>query len=388
VRVAWLAALVLVSLQPARAADEIFVLITRPMVNQPVFGEIEVEAEVSPDGAEAQVEFWLDGGLVGVVAEPPYALSVDVGEENREHEIRARAVSSGGLAAEAVLVTPAIPIDDVVQAELQQLYVTVLGPEGRELGLGEDDFEVRDNGDAQQLVTFTAGHVPLAAALLIDASASMRGRRLGFALRGATAFASGVEPEDEVSIQLFADKLIFQSPYSTEVEVSTAGLSGVEAEGGTALNDYLYRALRQLESRQGRRVVVLLSDGIDSHSVLRIEDVTWFARRSRAMIYWVRTGLWDSDRHRFSAWKDNDRYRREYEQLQETVEQSGGRIITLDSIEQASSAMREILQELREQYVLGYYPSVSRNDGSWHRVNVKVKGSGYAIRARDGYVDY
>lgn len=106
------------------------------------------------------------------------------------------------------------------------------------------------------------------------------------------------------------------------------------------------------------------------------------------MIYWVRTGIWDSNRHRFSAWKDNDRYRREYEQLQETVEQSGGRIITLDSIDQASGAMREILQELREQYVLGYYPSVSRNDGSWHRVNVKVKGGGYAIRTRDGYVDY
>jgi Ca-activated chloride channel family protein len=384
----WTFALLLFAFDPAQAASDIFVLITQPEVNQPVFGEIEVEAEVSPDGVDARVEFWMDGEFLGVVEAPPYRLSINVGEENREREIRARALGGDGLTAEAVLVTPAIPIDDVVQAELQQLYVTVLGPEGRELGLGEDDFEVRDNGGLQDLVTFTAGHVPLAAALLIDASASMRGRRLGFALRGATEFASGVEPEDEVSIQLFADKLIFESPYSTDVEVSTSGLSGVEAEGGTALNDYLYRALRQLESRQGRRVVVLLSDGIDSHSVLRTEDVTWFARRSRAMIYWVRTGIWDSNRHRFSAWKDNDRYRREYEQLQETVEQSGGRIITLDSIEQASGAMREILHELREQYVLGYYPSVSRNDGSWHRVHVKVKGGGYAIRTRDGYVDY
>jgi Ca-activated chloride channel family protein len=370
------------------SAQEIFVLITSPLVNETIFGEVELVAEVSPEGLSARVEFWIDGEMVGEVQEPPYRLAVDVGQDNRAHRLEARAFGASGERAEAVLVTPAIPVDEVVRAELQQLYVTVLGSRGRALDLSEDEFEIRDNGMVQEMITFTAGHVQLAAALLIDASMSMRGRRLRFAMRGATSFASGVEAEDEVSIQLFADRLLYESPFSSDISVSTAGLSGVEAEGGTALNDHLYRALRQLEERQGRRVVVLLSDGIDSHSVLRMQDVSWLARRSRAMIYWVRTDPWVGTRERFSAWKGNTQYRREYELLEETVVESGGRIITLESVEQAEGAMRDILQELREQYVLGYYPSVSRNDGSWHKVNVRVSRPGNTVRARGGYIDY
>jgi len=370
------------------AAEEIFVLFTRPVVNEPIFGQVELVAEVSPEGVEATVEFWIDGEKVGEVAVPPYRLAVDVGEENRSRQLEVRAIGVEGETARAFRSTPAIPIDDVVQAELQQLYVTVLENDRRVLDLEEKDFEIRDNGMVQEMVTFTAGHVPLAATVLIDASASMRGRRLRFALRGATAFGHGVEPEDEVSIQLFADRLLFESPYSSDVEISTAGLAGVEAEGGTALNDYLYRALRQLESRQGRRVAVLLSDGIDSHSVLRMAEVTWLARRSRAMIYWIRTEAWGAGNLRFSAWKDSSDYRREYERLEETVIKSGGRIIALESVEGAEQAIREILQELREQYVLGYYPIISRNDGSWHRVKVRVGRTGRTVRARGGYIDY
>jgi Ca-activated chloride channel family protein len=370
------------------SAQEFFVLITSPAVNQSIFGEVDLVAEVAPDGTPARVEFWVDGELIGEADEPPYRWRFDVGQDNREHRLEARAFTANGETANAVLLTPAIPIDEVVQAELQQLYVTVLANGGRVLDLVENDFEVRDNGTEQKMVTFAAGHVPLAATLLIDASVSMQGRRLRFAMRGATSFASGVEPEDEVSIQLFADRLLYESPFSSDISVSTAGLSGVKAEGGTALNDHLYRALRQLEERQGRRVVVLLSDGVDSHSVLRMEDVTWLARRSRAMIYWIRTDPWEGTRERFSAWKENSQYRREYSLLEETVEETGGRIISLESVEQAEGAVRDILQELREQYVLGYYPSVSRDDGSWHRVNVRASRSGTTVRARGGYVDY
>jgi Ca-activated chloride channel family protein len=383
-----LLALLLLPTGSVMAEEEIYVLIVEPQLAAPLFGEVDLVAEVSPSGLDARVEFFVDGEKVGEAEAPPYRVTIDVGEENREHEVRVRAVASSGASAEALVVTPAIPIDDVVHAELQQLYVTVLDGSRRVLDLVEEDFEIRDNGVGQQMVTFAAGHVPLAAAVLIDASASMRGRGLRFALRGARVFAEGVLPEDEVSIQLFADRLLFESPFSGDASVSTAGLGGSEAEGGTALNDHLYRSLRQLEARQGRRVVVLLSDGIDSHSVLRMRDVVWLSRRSRAMIYWIRTDPWVASKDRFSAWKSPSEYRAEYYLLEETVAESGGRIITLESIEQAESAVGEILAELREQYVLGYYPTDSRDDGSWHRVHVDVRRAGVAVRARGGYIDY
>jgi Ca-activated chloride channel family protein len=194
---------------------------------------------------------------------------------------------------------------------------------------------------------------------------------------------------DEASILLFSDRLMFSTPFSNDITALTAGLGGVEAGGGTALNDHVYMALKRLEDRQGRRVLVLLSDGIDSHSALRMNEVTWLARRSRALIYWLRTDPeGDAHKTRMSAWKSPGDYRGEYEQLTRTVAETGGRILTLERLEDAEQAFQEVLAELRDQYVLGYFPTVNRGDGSWHRVLVRTRRSGLDVRTRGGYVDY
>ncbi|NJL29905.1 MAG: VWA domain-containing protein [Thermoanaerobaculia bacterium] len=286
-------------------------------------------------------------------------------------------------------MSPAISVDDVVDAELQQLYVTVTRDTRRALDLGEGDFAVIDNGTRQELVTFARGDVPLAASVLVDASASMLGSRLRYALRGAAVFVQDLGPSDEASLLLFSDHLLHATPFANDPAVLTAGLSKVEASGGTALNDHLYLALKQLEKRQGRRVVIFLSDGVDSHSVLRTAELTWLARRSRALLYWIRTDPRNEERtSRFSAWKNADEYRAEIQQLTDTVSETGGRIFPIARMEDAEAAFREILAELREQYVLGYYPIGARNDGSWRTVTVRLRDSGLAVRTREGYLDY
>ncbi len=345
-------------------------------------------AEVSSVAEVARVDFFVDGELVGSLEAPPFTVRVDVGEENRSHHLRVQAIDQSGQVSEAWFDSPAIRVDDRVEARLQQLYVTVLKGERRVLDLGDSDFEIADNGAPQDKVTFSRGEVPLAAVVLVDASASMKGRRLLFSLRGAASFAERLRSDDETSIQLFSDRLLFSSPFSKDSRASTAGLATVQASGGTALNDHLYRAIKQLESRQGRRVVIILSDGVDSHSTLRIEEVSWLARRSRAMLYWVRIDPTDGTEYRFSAWKNPDQYRRDYQGLGELVSETGGRIVTLDRIEEAEEAVGEILSELREQYVIGYYPSTPYRSGSWHRVDVRVRRPGVRVRVRNGYIDY
>jgi VWFA-related protein len=137
-------------------------------------------------------------------------------------------------------------------------------------------------------------------------------------------------------------------------------------------------------------VVILLSDGIDVESVLGIEDVLWKARRSQALVYWIR--LQDQGAQavtsRTSSWRDSAGHAAEISGLTRVVNESGGRVVDLDRIENAAGAFRVILQELREQYVLGYYPSANLNDGRWHKVQVRVDGFNLVVRSREGYVDF
>ncbi len=387
--------------QPPEAAGEILdVAITSPPPGQPIFGPVEIEADVYPAENIARIEFLVDGQLVGEVdtatpsdreASERFRIQTDVGQENREHRFEIRAYSPSGQMVDALLVSPSIRVDGEVTAELQQLYVTVTSSGGmrRILDLAADDFAIIDNRDRQEIVTFARGDVRLTAAILIDSSTSMKGERLRYALRGATVFVGGIRPIDDASILLFSDRLLHATPFSHDAGELTTGLGGLEAAGGTALNDHLYLALKQLEHQQGRRVIVLLSDGIDSHSTLRMSDVTWLARRSRALIYWLRVGSRsEALTPRSSAWKNPDGYRSEYERLTRTVLETGGRIVTLNQMQDAETAFQEILKELREQYVLGYYPTVSRGDGAWHRVTVRVRSTGLLVRTRGGYVDY
>jgi Ca-activated chloride channel family protein len=353
---------------------------------------VVVEAVVVSEEPVEQVSFAVDGIVVGELDAPPWRLEVEVGEANRRHEFRVVAYGRRGGTGEHAITTPAFRVDEEVRLTLQQLYVTVAGPDGRRvLDLEEEQFRILDEGKRQDLVTFARGDVPFTGVVLVDSSLSMEGPKLSAALAGARSFFAEMRPLDEGRLVVFSDRILHQTPFSTFSEVLTAGLTGVEAQGGTAVNDHLYLALKQLEARQGRRVVVLLSDGVDSHSVLSMGEVLESARRSQALIYWVRLPLRPGDGGELpdvvTTWRSSAEHRREHDLLRRTVEESGGRIELVRSLDDIAPAFAGILQELREQYVLGFYPDRPRHDGGWRRLQVRVEGRGLRVRAREGYVD-
>ena len=215
----------------------------------------------------------------------------------------------------------------------------------------------------------------------------MRGERLRVALSGARSFIDAMARLDQASLLLFAGRIVHATPFTGFPRVLASGLDGVEAGGGTALCDHLYAALKLLEERQGRRVVILLTDGVDTTSVLAMEDVLWAAQRSQALIYWLRLPLTARSGGFSSAWRDARGHRRQLEGLEEVVRRSGGRTVPLRAVEDAARAFTDILRELRGQYVLGYYPEPRRGDGRWRRVRVRA-GGGLEVRAREGYGDF
>ena len=388
------AALLLTAPVPAFGESNISVSLDSPDPFAPASGVVAIEAVVVAEEAIERVAFYVDGVIVGELEEPPYRLETDVGQANVEHRFQVVAYGASGATGSGSLTTPAVRVDEVVSITLQQLYVTVTADGARIEDLTRDDFAVYDEGARQQIVTFARGDVPFTAAVLLDSSVSMEGHKLRSALAGAEAFFHGMQRLDEGKLLVFSDRILHSTPFTTFPDVLTAGLSRVRALGGTALNDHLYLALKQLEGRQGRRVVVLLSDGVDSHSVLQMSEVAANARRSQALIYWLQLPYRDTAEADAelpdisSSWRSSEEYHREHQALKRTVEESGGRVELLSSLAEITPAFAGIIAELRQQYVIGFYPERARHDGSWRRISVRVRSPGAEVRCREGYVDY
>ncbi|HWM95392.1 MAG TPA: VWA domain-containing protein [Thermoanaerobaculia bacterium] len=374
----------------AAVAAPATVRIVSPPPGQPIFGPIEIRAEVR-GAAVRKVEFYLDSLRVGVVEAPPWRVVVDVGHENAEHAIEVVAHGPSGLVGSASLRTLPLQVDDEIEVGLQQLYVVVDRSGQRVHDLKREDFTVLDNGVPQEIVTFERGEIPFTAVLLVDSSTSMAGRRLVTAVDGAKNFVGGMNRLDEAKLMLFSDRILLETPFTSIPSILTLGLSSLEAKGGTALNDALYLGLKRLEGRQGRKVVILVSDGVDIESVLPMEQVQRIARQSNAVLYWLRQRRADQEAlpqtQIFSAWRDGEGHRRELERLHSAVLESGGRIETLDSLDQIQTALQTLLRELREQYVLGYYSNQSKGRGTWHDLELRVRGDGLKIRTQEGYLE-
>ncbi|HEX5759626.1 MAG TPA: VWA domain-containing protein, partial [Thermoanaerobaculia bacterium] len=362
-----------------------------------VFGDFEVEVAVRPAGASLRVlEVYLDGVRAAVLEAPPWRALLQAGQENRQHRIEVLARDAAGRTASAARTTPAIRTDMEVLVELRQLYVRVEDDGRPVLDLGRGDFTVLDGGAVQELTAFARGDAPFTATLLVDASTSMRGARLATALEGARVFAAGMQRLDEAKLLLFSDRLLLETPFTSLGPVLSLPLAQTAAGGGSAVHDTLYLALKRLEARPGRRVVVLLSDGVDVESALPIERVQWAARRSQAVLYWLRLRRPEDDVepaqvHRLSAWRDAAEHRRGLELLEQAVVESGGRVERLAGTEEVGPALARLLGELRDQYLLGYQPAGgrARTDG-WREVRVVVRdpaSAGLTVRAPRGYLE-
>lgn len=368
-------------------AESATVLITEPRAGIAVFGEVQFSVDVltEADNPATAVEFFVDDQFVERLSKPPWTVIHDVGESTGGHQFEAVATLADGETVSATLMSRETRVDLSVESALQQLYVTVERQGRRVLDLTKKDFQVLDQGEAQTLVTLEGGDVPLTALIMVDASQSMSGKPLRAALAGAGAFVDQMRRLDQAQVMLFSDRILHQTPFTSFPDVLTAGLSGIEARGGTSVDDHLYVGLDRLRGVEGRRVLILLSDGVDVSSLLRMTDVERAARWSQALIYWIRPR--GNSRAFHTAWRSAKEHEEELELLARLVKRSGGKIVEMASQDDAVPAFKKIMEELRQQYAIGYYPTVDQGDGAWHEVDVNVRGAGLTVRAREGYID-
>lgn len=259
--------------------------------------------------------------------------------------------------------------------------------------LKKEQFDVFEEGAPQVIKYFAAtSNQPLTMGILIDSSGSMQ-RMLSEEKIVAGDFLRQVITDKDlafvlsfdVSVDLLQDltsdvHLLKSGLNKARINVGTAtqGIPGlgqgpvaISRPKGTLLYDGVYLAANDVLSPQvGRKAVVVLTDGVDQGSRMRLRDSVEAAQRADVICY----VLLISD----------PQYGADAHDMSQLAEQTGGRMITVNRPEKLQQAFNEISNELRSQYSLSYTPAETRNDGKFHKIEVKSK-DGYKIQARKGY---
>jgi VWFA-related protein len=280
-----------------------------------------------------------------------------------------RVTGALALAASAALANGAVQAP-TFSSRVEAVRVDVLVTrDGKPVpGLGPGDFEVLDNGVPQNVDLATFGSIPLNVVLALDVSESVAGVRLDHLKAAGHAVLAGLKPGDRSALVAFSQQVTLGCRLTADVRQMGAALDATAAAGETALIDASFAAMTVGESDTARSLVIVFSDGLDTSSWLTPEAVLVAARRSDAVVYAVSLGAGRGANF-----------------LRDLTEASGGRRLDVGSTKNLDATFVGILDEFRQRYLLSYSPQ-GVPGGGWHRLEVRVKARGAAVKARPGYV--
>jgi len=256
------------------------------------------------------------------------------------------------------------------------LYVTVTDHEKRLVpDLVAEDFAIFEDGQPRQMAVFEKEILPITVVVMLDTSGSMT-LAIDEVKAGAEQFLLRLLPEDRAMVGAFNDKIEFaQSTFTNDRDSLVADLKELDWGNPTRLYDAIAASMDQLRSIEGRKVVLVFTDGEDTASSIGGGKVVDRARAEGVMIYGIgmeTTMMGGRVRTR------PDRV------LKKLAEETGGGYFEPKRREELDSAFTRIAQELHSQYVLGFSPE--RLDGKMHKLEVRVNKPGMTARARKSYI--
>jgi VWFA-related protein len=236
------------------------------------------------------------------------------------------------------------------------------------VGLTPADFELLDNGVAQQVDLVSFDQVPLNVVLVFDMSDSVEGDRRERLLKGAGALLNGLHAEDQAALVTFSHVVDRGAKLTRDVAAVRAALERAEGIGETALVDGAFAGMMVGESDVGRGLLIVFSDGVDTASWLPPASVLDTARRSGVVAYGVSV---------------RSRVRPEF--LEDLTSLTGGRLFEVERTQNLESVFLNVLEEFRHRYLVSYMPRGVSRPG-WHQLDVRVKGRRATVKARPGYL--
>lgn len=252
---------------------------------------------------------------------------------------------------------------------------TALDPEGEYRDVSADDVEIVEDGVPQIVDTFHEASQPVSIVLALDASGSMRHREAEV-IASARAFAGALRPQDQLAVMLFSDSVSLVHDLSTNREATRQAIDAYKTAGGTALYDAVADALARLRQTEGRRVVVVMTDGRDENnpgtapgSTQTLADVLEQLKDSGVTIFSIGLGT-----------------KVDVEPLQKFADLSSGRLLLPQDVAQLTGEFQRVVEDLRRRYVIGYTSTNGERNGAWRKVDIHLRSAPQiTIRSAGGY---
>ena len=366
----------MVSTAAAPVPTELAVRITSPLGRTGTPGSIRIVAQIqsAQDATLGPVRFYIDGQLLQTDSDgAPYVAEwVDENPfERREiavsvsdaigHEVRDRVVLE--------------PYDLVEESQVTSVLVEagVQDKNGRFLkNVPASSFTVLEDGVPQVLDLAQQETVGGTFALLVDSSGSMS-RRLEFVQRTAGLLYDYLTPLDRVIVAPFTKSLRSLTGPTDDRKTVAEAIRAIGCSGGTAILDSLLELAHRFPESEGRRVVILITDGYDENSVSAIDEVIAAVKGARVTVYAVAIGGVAG-----VSLKGEKVLRR-------LAAETGGRVFLPSTEPQLELVHTALVEEVRNRYLLTYTPTNQNHDGQWRRITVQLPDPTYHIAARPGY---
>ncbi len=269
-----------------------------------------------------------------------------------------------------------------VDVKLVNVFVTVTDEHGAPIsGLKKENFAIQEDGREQKIALFNRESVlPLSIVLAIDTSLSTR-KDLPLELASARRFAHSIlRPVDALSLYQFSEVVSELTSFTSDLKTIDRAIDRIRTGSATALYDALFLGSEALEPRQGRKVMVVITDGGDTMSKVDYREAVRAAQQAEAILYSIIVVPIES-----SAGRDTGG---EHALIQLSAD-TGGKYFYAASVPQLEDAFQKISDELRTQYLLAYYPSQRLADSDFRRIRVAISGmppaERFLVRHRTGY---
>jgi Ca-activated chloride channel homolog len=251
---------------------------------------------------------------------------------------------------------------------------TIMDSARNYLDVTSEDLDVIEDGIKQSVDTFQEAVDPVSIVMALDSSGSMK-KAADLVRATAKEFVVAVRPEDSLALVTFADEPKFAHTLAKNREWSLEAIEKYKADGGTALYDAMWNSLKHLQGVQGRRAIVLLSDGKDEDnpgkapgSQHTFEEVLELTRTVGAMVFTVGLGT-----------------KVDKPVMEQFSKVSGGQSFYATNEMQLSTQFHQVVEGLRRRYVLSYVSTNSNHNGAWRKVEIKPRANGRVVSTRGGY---